>query len=111
MIVKTFDTHTLLEDERDDVKDFASYLSHKIPRSFSKKHILLDLLKYEKLTLEELLLFMEVSTAHKETAHSFVIINNAIDPDLFPDALVVVPTIQEGEDVLGMEAIERDLGF
>ena len=30
---------------------------------------------------------------------------------LFPDAIVVVPTLGEAEDIIEMERIERDLGF
>ena len=42
---------------------------------------------------------------------SFVVICNGIDIDDVPDEINVVPTLQEAEDVLEMEAIERDLGF
>jgi hypothetical protein len=31
--------------------------------------------------------------------------------DEIPDELIIVPTIQEAQDVIGMEEIERDLGF
>jgi hypothetical protein len=42
---------------------------------------------------------------------SFVMVKPNIDIDDFPETLNIVPTLQEAEDVLEMEAIERDLGF
>jgi len=38
-----------------------------------------------------------------------VVQNEALS--LFPDAIVVVPTLGEAEDLIEMERIERDLGF
>lgn len=105
------DTFWILEDEKEDVKDFASYLEYCIPKYYEKQHISVDLLKYKNLKLEELLLFLAISNQHRKTNHSFVIINDAISPDDLPDEMVVVPTLQEAEDVISMEAMERELGF
>ena len=38
-------------------------------------------------------------------------VNANIDIDDFPDYFNIVPTLQEAEDVIEMEAIERELGF
>jgi hypothetical protein len=111
MIVKKSNNCTVLEDEHFDIKRFANYLSRKIPVSFETQNVLVDLLKYENLTLEQLLLFIDVSNAHRIRKQSFIIINNAIDPDILPDEIMVVPTLQEGEDMIEMEEIERDLGL
>ena len=42
---------------------------------------------------------------------SFVVIKSGINIDDFPESVNIVPTLQEAEDILEMEAIERDLGF
>lgn len=111
MIIKKEATFTILEDERDDIKDFVKYLSHKIPAAFSNQNILVDLGKYSDLTLDQLLFFMELSDTHRASKRSFVIVNDSLDPDVLPDEIMVVPTLQEGADVVEMEEIERDLGF
>jgi hypothetical protein len=39
------------------------------------------------------------------------VVNSALDPDIIPDEIMVVPTLLEAQDVIEMEEIERDLGF
>lgn len=56
-------------------------------------------------------LLLELATSFKQNGMSFVVIKSGIDIDDFPETLNIVPTLQEAEDVLEMEAIERDLGF
>tara|TARA_B100000795_G_scaffold194471_1_gene148697 strand:- start:7895 stop:8230 length:336 start_codon:yes stop_codon:yes gene_type:complete len=111
MIVKKSNTYTVLCDQRDAIQDFAKFLAHKVPTSFKTQNLIIDLLKYEHLTLEQLLLFIQVSNTHRASKHSFVILNTAIDPELIPYEIMVVPTLLEGADVIEMEEIERDLGF
>lgn len=111
MKIENKDTYVILADEHDDIADFASFLEYQIPNKYKGQNVVLDLLDYDTLSLKELLLFLKVSNLHRKTKHSFVIINNTINPDDIPFEMVVVPTIQEGEDIIGMEAIERDLGF
>ncbi|NND88354.1 MAG: ribonuclease Z [Flavobacteriaceae bacterium] len=111
MKIENKDNYVILADEQDDIEDFASFLEYQIPNKFKGQNVVLDLTDYEKLTLPELLLFLKVSNLHRKTKHSFVIINNTINPDDIPYEMVVVPTLQEGEDIIEMEAIERDLGF
>ena len=72
---------------------------------------IVDLLKYDTLSLEQLLVFLKLSNLHRANKKSFVFVNTSIDYDLIPDEIIVVPTIQEAEDIISMEEIERDLGF
>lgn len=104
-------TFWILEDEKNDVKDFASYLEGCIPKKYNNQHLAINLLKYNKLILKELLLFLPISNQHRANNHSFVIVNNAVLPDDLPNEMVVVPTLQEAEDIIAFEAIERELGF
>jgi hypothetical protein len=62
-------------------------------------------------TVTNLLLFLNVANEHKSNGTSFVVICNGIDIDEIPEEINVVPTLMEAEDLLEMEAIERDLGF
>lgn len=111
MKIENHDKYVVLTDEKDDVADFASFLEYQIPNKYKKQNVVLDLLQYTALEFSELLLFLKVSNLHRKTKYSFVIVNNAINPDDIPYELIVVPTIQEAVDIIEMEEIERDLGF
>ena len=110
MIVVEKENYKILRDEENDVKNFASYLEFSY-KGFEKDNVVVDILKYGELELEELLKFLKLSNKHRKKKRSFVIVNDTINIDLVPEELVVVPTLQEAEDVIQMEEIERDLGF
>ena len=76
-----------------------------------EQNVVIDLLDYPDLTLEQLLYFLKTSNGHRKTKQSFVLITGAVDPDTIPAELIVVPTLQEATDIIEMEEIERDLGF
>lgn len=105
------DSYTILEDEKDDVVEFAAFLERIVPEKFELRNLVIDLSKYDRLTLEQLLHFLKLSTYHRSTKHSFVIVNNAVDVDDIPIEMTVVPTLTEARDLVEMEEIERDLGF
>lgn len=75
------------------------------------KHLLVDLLKWTAISPKQLFSFIEIAEKHKKNNTSFIIINATINIDDIPETLNIVPTLQEAEDVLEMEAIERELGF
>ena len=75
------------------------------------KHLFIDVLKWSAISTEELFSFIEIAENHKKNNASFIIINTAINIDDMPETLNIVPTIQEAEDLLEMENIERELGF
>lgn len=104
------DNYKIFKDEKDNVKEFAGYLE-KIHDSFKEANVVLDILKYGSLSLEELLAFLKISNLHRKNKRSFVIVNDTINIDRVPEELVVVPTLQEAGDIIQMEDIERDLGF
>lgn len=68
---------------------------------------------FENLNIDEtkISLFLDFSARFKENGMSFVLIKSGIDIDDYPESLNIAPTLQEAEDILEMEAIERDLGF
>ncbi|HET8808992.1 MAG TPA: ribonuclease Z [Flavobacteriaceae bacterium] len=102
--------YIILEDEKDDVKNFASFLI-KYYNSFQNENVVVNILKYGQLSLEELLSFLKLSDKHRKAKKSFVIVNDTINIDPVPEEMIVVPTLREAEDVIQMEDIERDLGF
>jgi low affinity Fe/Cu permease len=110
MKIEHKDNYIILRDEKDDVVDFANYLFNTKDR-FKDHNVVIDIEKYGELKLDELLKFLELSFAHREGKKSLVLVNDTINIDLVPDEIVVVPTFQEAEDIIGLEEIERDLGF
>ncbi len=101
----------VLEDEKDDIIDFASFIESQIPSKYKGQNVVLNLLNYNSLELPQLLQFLKTSNLHRKTKQSFVIVNDAIEVDDIPYEMIVVPTLQEAEDIIEMEEIERDLGF
>ena len=110
MISEEHDNYILLKDERDHINDFALFLD-RIYDQFKGKNLIIDLLQYDKVSLMDLISFLELSDRHRAAKQSFVMVNTALSMDEIPDELLIVPTIQEAQDVIGMEEIERDLGF
>ncbi|HLV91945.1 MAG TPA: hypothetical protein VKX34_02390 [Aequorivita sp.] len=111
MKIENHPNFVVLEDEKDDIVDFASFIESQIPTKYKGQNVVLNLLKYNELTLQQLLLFLNTSNTHRKTKQSFVIVNDAIHIDEVPAEMIVVPTLQEGGDIIEMEEIERDLGF
>lgn len=104
------ENYKIFQDEKEDVRDFANFLERSHDR-FQEDNVVVDISKYGALSLEELLAFLKLSNTHRKGKHSFVIVNDTINIDRVPEELVVVPTMQEAEDMIQMEEIERDLGF
>lgn len=105
------DNFVIISDKKDEINDFVSYLERIVPKTYEAENLIIDLLKYSSLKLPQLLLFLKLSNYHRSTKHSFVIVNDAINPDDIPFEMTVVPTVQEAKDIIEMEEIERDLGF
>lgn len=104
-----------------DIQEKERYTLVSIDTSFDEFTNGLDQLKSDHLVLEVsenlnidktiISLFLELATSFKQNGMSFVVVKSGIDIEDFPENLNIVPTLQEAEDVLEMEAIERDLGF
>ena len=111
MKINNFDTYVVLADDHNNLKEFASFLEFQILNKFGGQNVVIDLLNYPALTLDELLYFLKTSNIHRNKKQSFVLVTDAVDPDTIPEELIVVPTLQEAGDIIEMEEIERDLGF
>ncbi len=111
MKITNFDDFVVLEDEKDNLKSFSDFLFYQIDKKFKGQNVVIDLSKNRELNLDELLYFLPVSNLHRATKCSFVLLNNAINPDDIPPEIIVVPTMTEAKDIIEMEEIERNLGF
>jgi hypothetical protein len=101
----------ILGDDEDNLKQFASFLEYIVPKAYKNDHLVIDLLKYDEMTLEELLYFLVLSNKQRAAKLSFVLVNKAMGIEHVPEEIMVVPTLEEAKDVINLEEIQRDLGF
>ena len=90
----------------------ASFNDFKLEwRSLLTDHLVLEV--SENINIDDTIisLFLNIASDFKQNGMSFVVVKSGVDIDDFPESINIVPTLQEAEDVLEMEAIERDLGF
>lgn len=78
---------------------------------FKNDNIIVNLTTLNKVTLSDIVEFLQLSKTHRKAKHSFVIVTDKADFDETPNEIMVVPTLQEAYDIIEMEDIERDLGF
>lgn len=111
MKIENHPNFVVLEDEKDNIIDFASFIENQVPLKYKGQNVVLNLLNYNSMDLPQLLQFLKTSNLQRKTKQSFVIVNDAIEIDEIPFEMIVVPTLQEAADIIEMEEIERDLGF
>lgn len=104
------DNYLLIENENDSLTDFSSELT-KHHSDLRHANVVVNLIRYKDIEREDLLSFLEISNVHRAENKSFVLVNDAVGIDELPEELVVVPTLQEAEDLIQMDEIQRDLGF
>ncbi|MCF7568069.1 ribonuclease Z [Sabulilitoribacter arenilitoris] len=78
---------------------------------FKGNNIIVSLTTLEKISLSEILEFLELSNTHRASKQSLVIVSDKVNLDEVPDEIIVVPTLREAYDIIEMEDMERDLGF
>ena len=104
------DNFLLIENEGDSLTDFSSKLTRQ-HSDIKDNNVVVDLRKYNDVSADHLLAFLEISNVHRNENKSFILVNDAVGIDELPEELVVVPTLQEAEDMIQMDEIQRDLGF
>jgi len=93
--------------------ELSSFLEN-LNNSYSKiknDQLIINLFSFTTLTAGNVLEFLELSNTHRATNKSFVLVTDKVAYDEVPEAIIVVPTLQEAQDIIEMEEIERDLGI
>jgi len=108
MKVKEKNNVVVFKKSSEDYSDFVEKIRNQ-PNLFIDKNIIIDL---EEVALRpsEIIPFESLALHQRQQKKSFVIIGD-IDFDEVSEEIIVVPTLQEGFDIIEMEEIERDLGF
>tara|TARA_R110002072_G_scaffold188485_1_gene345235 strand:- start:892 stop:1224 length:333 start_codon:yes stop_codon:yes gene_type:complete len=110
MIIDQNGNISIITQEKATIVELVKKLQSLYPK-FKNDNIIIALTTLNKLRLEDIVGFLQLSNTHRASKHSFVIVTDKINLDLVPDEIVVVPTIQEAYDIIEMEEMERDLGF
>ena len=111
MKIDTHENFIIVKENINNFEDFITSLNPKSNVKLSGKNIIIDLLEIDEFSLEKLSLFSELATIFRKYNNSFVIVNNQINLNEIPDDILVVPSLQEAEDIVEMETIERELGM
>ncbi len=110
MIIDKEDNITIITQEKVSIIELVKKMNILYER-YKNDNIIVNLTSLDKISLNKIVEFLQISNKHRSSKHSFVIVTNKVNLDDIPDELVVVPTLQEASDIIEMEEIERDLGF
>lgn len=110
MLISRDNNITLITQEKVSIVELVQKLNG-LYEQFKNDNIIVNLTSIDKVPLEKIIEFLQLSNYHRAARHSFVIVTNKLDLDEAPDELVIVPTLQEAYDIIEMEEMERDLGF
>ena len=110
MIFDKEGTTTIVFQEKTSLKTFLDNLRKGYPK-IKHDNIIVNLFSFSKLSAGDVLEFLDISTTHRNTNKSFILVTSKVSYDEIPDEINVVPTIQEAKDLIEMEEIERDLGI
>lgn len=104
------DNFLLVENDSESLTEFSSELTRN-HEDLKNNNVVVNLQKFREIKTQDILGFLEISNTHRNRNKSFVIVNDSVRIDELPDELIVVPTLQEAEDMIQMDEIQRDLGF
>ena len=110
MQIKEATNYTLISSDEYSFKEFQKSVFKKI-NDFDKNHLIIQISEELSIDKKDFLLFLKIAEQKKENGTSFVVLNSSVNADDFAENLNIVPTLQEAEDILEMETIERELGF
>ena len=110
MIFDKDDNITIIIQEKSTIVELVKKMQSTYPK-FKNDNLIVNLSVMTKVTLQDIVEFLDLSNQHRDAKHSFVIVTDKANLDEMPDELVVVPTLKEAYDIIEMEEMERDLGF
>ncbi|MCG9792764.1 ribonuclease Z [Flavobacterium algicola] len=103
--------HTItIKETQGDFTAFLLKVTHQY-KTYQEHNLIIDLLPNKEITIDNIKELKALSKQHKKAKKSFVIVADGIDYNAVSTKLTVVPTLLEANDIIGMEEIERDLGF
>lgn len=110
MLVDKNGNISIITQEKASIVELYERLN-KLYETIANDNIIIVLNSLEAISEITISEFLQISNTHRTAKHSFVLVSDKVDIDAIPEALMVVPTLQEAYDVIEMEEMERDLGF
>ena len=110
MILDQNGNTSIITQEKVTVIELVKKIEALYPK-FKNNNIIVALNALDAFGKADIVEFLQLSKTHRNAKHSFVIVSDKIDLSIVPDEIIVVPTLQEGFDIIEMEDMERDLGF
>lgn len=99
---------TIVYQENISLKKFIENLNRSY-KNIKNDHLIINLFSFSEITSNDILEFLQLSNTHRAANKSFVLVTNKVEYDQVPDEICLVPTLQEADDIIEMEEIERDL--
>lgn len=103
-------TTTIVFQENISIIVFLDNLSKAYP-TIKNDNLIINLFSFSELSANDVLEFLQISNQHKGSSKSFVLVTDKVAYNEVPEEICLVPTIQEANDIIEMEEIERDLGL
>lgn len=110
MKIENKEKYTLISSDENSFQDFYK-LFHEQKLAFEEEHVILQLSDSFNTKNNEISLFLDYSNKKRTNGTSFVVVDKNVIIDDFPEDFNIAPTLQEAEDILDMENMERELGF
>ena len=104
MVVSEKNHYTLIKLQESSFIEFEKKFDE-----INSNHIIVILSENYTMNKKNISFFLEAAKIQKINNKSFIVVKNGIDIDKIPELLNITPTLGEAEDILEMEAIERDL--
>ena len=104
MVVSEKNQYTLIKLQESSFIEFEKKFDE-----INSNHIIVILSENYTMNEKNISFFLEAAKIQKINNKSFIVVKNGIDIDKIPELLNITPTLEEAEDILEMEAIERDL--
>lgn len=99
---------TIVYQENISLSKFIENLNRSY-KNIKNDHLIINLFSFSEITSNDILEFLQLSNTHRAANKSFVLVTNKVEYDQVPDEICLVPTLQEANDIIEMEEIERDL--
>ena len=104
MVVSEKNQYTLIKLQESSFIEFEKKFDE-----INSNHFIVILSANYTMNEKNISFFLEAAKIQKINNKSFIVVKNGIDIDKIPELLNITPTLVEAEDILEMEAIERDL--
>ncbi|QMU63769.1 MAG: hypothetical protein GKR88_05335 [Flavobacteriaceae bacterium] len=111
MYINRKENYTSILPDESTFREFFMALSSQMPL-LEDQHLIIRVSKNLDVSEKDFFLLLEVAEKQSVNHKSFVVVYPPkINNDIFPEHFNIVPTYAEAEDIIKMEAIERDLSF